>query len=173
MVSSINFLEKLDILFYLVLLYKHKAIKTTKLMTHYSPIPPSERAYSPNYKKELEPYETLVVTVIGTVFEITEHPKRADLQGVMLHDLYIIPPNGKTVRLSHLWTLTRYLKRLNIVDLKPGDKVEFKGAVYAYYRMGGRNAKRGLVQTHDFAVLPMNKRDLAKYEPGLSNRYPK
>ena len=52
-------------------------------MSHFSPVPPGEREYAKNYRKELEPFEAQLVEVSGRCKEFRDHPERKDLQSML------------------------------------------------------------------------------------------
>ena len=140
-------------------------------MSHFSPVPPGEREYAKNYRKELEPFEAQLVEVSGRCKEFRNHPERQDLQSLLLVDLTVKPRAGRgSIKLSHLWVLTKHVVRAG-VDPKIGKRVKFSGPVYAYYRLGGKSKQRGLHGLHDFSILPMESTATATFEPGLTNRY--
>lgn len=140
-------------------------------MPHFSPVPPEEREYAKNYRKELAPYEAQLVEVSGRVKEFRDHPERKDLQSLLLVNVQIRPvAKRKLIKLSHLWILTKHVKRAG-VEPKSGRRIKFIGAVYAYLRLGGKSKQRGLLGSHDFSILPMEPPDLAGFEPGLNKRY--
>ena len=124
-------------------------------MSHATPIPPSERVYSPAYRAELEPLEDHLVEVTGRIKEFRSHPRKTHLETVLLVNLIVTPlPLGESVPLTHLWCLKRHLKRLG-VPLEQNTRITFTGTVYAYYRLGGKSKSRGLKGTHDFSILPI------------------
>ena len=140
-------------------------------MSHFSPVPPGEREYAENYRKELEPFEAQLVEVSGRCKEFRDHPERKDLQSLLLINLTIRTFNKKNlIKLSHLWVLTKHVQRAG-VEPKIGRRVKFSGPVYAYYRLGGKSKQRGLHGLHDFSILPMESTATATFEPGLTNRY--
>ncbi len=120
-------------------------------------MPAEERTYSPNYRDLLEPLEDQLVEVTGRIKEFRQHPKKKHLETVLLVNLIVTPvPLGESVLVSHLWFLTRHLKRLGI-SLDHNTRVSFTGTVYAYLRLGGKSKTRGLKGTHDFSILPIGK----------------
>jgi hypothetical protein len=143
-------------------------------MSHYSSVPPEERVYAKNYRKELLPLEAQLVEVSGRVKEFREHPERADLQSLLLVNLIVHPlPRGKprhSIKLPHLWVLTKHIVRLGI-EPKRGRRITFRGSVYAYYRLGGKSKQRVLHGFHDFSILPMGQAELETFTPGIKQRY--
>lgn len=140
-------------------------------MPHFSPIPPGERTYAKNYRKELEPYESQLVEVSGRCKEFRDHPERKDLQSILLVNVQIRPLNKRRlIKLSHLWVLTKHVKRVGI-EPKRGRRLKFMGSVYAYFRLGGKSKQRGLHGFHDFSILPMPFPAIESFEPGIENRY--
>ena len=118
-------------------------------------MPAEERIYSPDYRAELEPLEDQLVEVTGRIKEFRHHPRKKHLETVLLVNLIVTPmPLGESVPISHLWFLTRHLKRLGI-PLEQNDRVRFTGTIYAYHRLGGKSKSRGLKGTHDFSILPI------------------
>ena len=118
-------------------------------------MPAEERIYSPDYRAELEPFENQLVEVTGRIKEFRHHPRKKHLETVLLVNLIVTPlPLGESVPLTHLWCLTRHLKRLG-VPLEQNERVRFTGTVYAYHRLGGKSKSRGLKGTHDFSILPV------------------
>ncbi len=124
-------------------------------VTHKTSVPAEERIYSPDYRAELEPLEDQLVEVTGRIKEFRHHPRKKHLETVLLVNLIVTPmPLGESVPISHLWFLTRHLKRLGI-PLEQNDRVRFTGTIYAYHRLGGKSKSRGLKGTHDFSILPI------------------
>jgi hypothetical protein len=141
-------------------------------MSHFSPVPPEEREYAKNYRRELESLEAELVEVTGRCKEFRNHPERQDLQSLLLVDISVKGKQGKAIHLSHLWVLTKHVQRAG-VEPHLGKKVKFTGSVYAYYRLGGKSKQRGLHGLHDFSILPMEGLDIETFEPGLTHRYDK
>ena len=126
-------------------------------VSHSTSVPAKERIYCPNYREVLEPFEDHLVEVTGRIKEFRHHPKKKHLETVLLVNLIVTPlPLGESVPLSHLWCLTRHLKRLGI-PLERNTRVSFTGSVYAYLRLGGKSKTRGIKGTHDFSILPVGK----------------
>ena len=140
-------------------------------MSHFSPVPPSERTYAKNYRTELEPFEAQLVEVSGRVKEFRDHPERKDLQSMLLVNVQVRPTSKrKLIKLSHLWVLTKHVKRTG-VEPKRGRRLKFMGSVYAYFRLGGKSKQRSLHGTHDFSILPMEGLEIETFEPGINTRY--
>ena len=140
-------------------------------MSHFSPVPPGEREYAKNYRKELEPYEAQLVEVSGRCKEFREHSERKDLQSMLLVNVQIRPVGKRRlIKLTHLWVLTKHVKRVG-VEPKRGRRLKFIGSVYAYFRLGGKSKQRGLFQSHDFSILPMEAVDIQTFKPGVNARY--
>ena len=132
-------------------------VVTHTYVSHTTSIPPEERIYSPDYREVLEPLEDQLVEVTGRIKEFRLHPKKKHLETVLLVNLIVTPiPLGESVPLSHLWCLTRHLKRLGI-PLEQNSRINFTGSVYAYLRLGGKSKTRGLKGTHDFSILPVGQ----------------
>ena len=118
-------------------------------------MPPEERRYAKNYRKELEPLEAQLVEVSGRCKEFRDHPERKDLQTFLMVNIVIRPVGGgPRIRVSHLWVLTKHVRRLGLSP-ELGKKIRFVGSVYAYLRLGGKSKQRGLHGSHDFSILPM------------------
>ena len=140
-------------------------------MSHFSPIPPNERIYADNYRKELEPYEAQLVEVSGRCKEFRDHTERKDLQSMLLVNVQIRPVGKRRlIKLTHLWVLSKHVKRVG-VHPKCGRRLKFIGSVYAYFRLGGNSRQRGLFQSHDFSILPMQAVDIQTFKPGINARY--
>ena len=140
-------------------------------MSHFSPVPPGEREYAKNYRKELEPFEAQLVEVSGRCKEFRDHPERKDLQSMLLVNVQIRPVGKRRlIKLAHLWVLTKHVKRVG-VEPKRGRRLKFIGSVYAYFRLGGKSKQRGLFQSHDFSILPMEAVDIQTFKPGINARY--
>ena len=140
-------------------------------MSHFSPVPPEERTYAKNYRKELEPFEAQLVEVSGRCKEFRDHSERKDLQSLLLVNVQVRPVGKRRlVKLSHLWVLAKHVKRVGI-EPKRGRRLKFIGSVYAYFRLGGKSKQRGLHGSHDFSILPMEAVSLQTFEPGVNARY--
>ena len=140
-------------------------------MSHFSPVPPEEREYAKNYRKELKPYEAQLVEVSGRCKEFRDHSERKDLQSMLLVNVQIRPVGKRRlVKLTHLWVLTKHVKRVG-VEPKRGRRLKFIGSVYAYFRLGGKSKQRGLHGSHDFSILPMEAVDIQTFKPGINARY--
>ena len=140
-------------------------------MSHFSPVPPDEREYAKNYRKELEPYEAQLVEVSGRCKEFREHSERKDLQSLLLVNVQIRPVGKRRlIKLTHLWVLAKHIKRVG-VEPKRGRRLKFIGSVYAYFRLGGKSKQRGLLGFHDFSILPMEPVALETFKPGINARY--
>lgn len=124
-------------------------------MSHRTSVPAEERIYSPDYRAELEALEDQLVEVTGRIKEFRQHPRKKHLETVLLVNLIVTPlPLGESLALTHLWFLTRHLKRLGI-PMEQNTRISFTGTVYAYHRLGGKSKSRGLKGTHDFSILPV------------------
>ena len=140
-------------------------------MSYFSPVPPGDRTYANNYRKELEPYEAQLVEVSGRVKEFRDHSERKDLQSLLLVNVQIRPVGKRRlIKLSHLWVLSKHVKRVG-VEPKKGRRLKFIGSVYAYFRLGGKSKQRGLLGYHDFSILPMEAVAIKTFEPGINARY--
>jgi hypothetical protein len=140
-------------------------------VSHFSPVPPGERKYAPNYRQELQHLEAQLVRVSGRVKEFRDHPERSDLRSLLLVNLIITPVSGgRSIKLSHLWVLEKHVRRTGI-EPKQGRRATFVGAVYAYFRLGGKSKQRGLLGSHDFSILPMHRDQIETFKPGIKQRY--
>ena len=140
-------------------------------MSYFSPVPPGDRTYAKNYRKELEPYEAQLVEVSGRVKEFRDHSERKDLQSLLLVNVQIRPVGRRRlIKLSHLWVLSKHVKRVG-VEPRKGRRLKFIGSVYAYLRLGGKSKQRGLLGFHDFSILPMEAVAIETFEPGINARY--
>jgi hypothetical protein len=140
-------------------------------VSYFSPVPPGDRTYAKNYRKELEPYEAQLVEVSGRVKEFRDHSERKDLQSLLLVNVQIRPVGKRRlIKLSHLWVLAKHVKRVG-VEPKKGRRLKFIGSVYAYFRLGGKSKQRGLLGHHDFSILPMEAVAIETFEPGINARY--
>ena len=140
-------------------------------MSYFSPVPPGDRTYAKNYRKELEPYEAQLVEVSGRVKEFRDHSERKDLQSLLLVNVQIRPVGKRRlIKLSHLWVLSKHVKRVG-VEPRKGRRLKFIGSVYAYFRLGGKSKQRGLLGYHDFSILPMEAVAIETFEPGINARY--
>ena len=140
-------------------------------MSYFSPVPPGDRTYAKNYRKELEPYEAQLVEVSGRVKEFRDHSERKDLQSLLLVNVQIRPVGKRRlIKLSHLWVLSKHVKRVG-VEPRKGRRLKFIGSVYAYLRLGGKSKQRGLLGYHDFSILPMEAVAIETFEPGINARY--
>ena len=140
-------------------------------MSHFSPVPPDEREYAKNYRKELAPFEAELVEVSGRCKEFRDHPERKDLQSTLLVNVQVRPVGKRRlIKLTHLWVLTKHVKRAG-VEPKRGRRLKFIGSVYAYFRLGGNSKQRGLLGSHDFSILPMEVVAIETFKPGIDARY--
>ena len=97
-----------------------------------------------------------LVSVSGRLKEFRKHPKRRDLDTLLLVNLIVTPvPYGESIALSHLWFLRRQFKKMGRVP-EQNERVSFLGEIYAYVRLGGRSAERNLLNHQDFGVKPLN-----------------
>jgi hypothetical protein len=90
----------------------------------------------------------------GRVKEFRPHPKRKDLESVLLVNLIVTPvPLGESICIEHLWFLKRQFTKLNYVPVY-NQRIKFMGKVYSYTRLGGKSIDRGLFGSTDFGILP-------------------
>ena len=105
-------------------------------------------------REDLRYLEGTLVSVSGRVKEYREHPKRRDLDTVLLVSLIVTPsPVGESLFLDHLWFLRRQFKSLGRVP-EQNERVYFLGEVYSYTRLGGKSAERNLLGHQDYGIRP-------------------
>lgn len=125
-------------------------------MNYTTKIPVNERIYCPEFREVLQPLEGFVVEVSGRIKEFREHPSKKYLQTILLVNLIVTPvPLGESFPLTHLWFLTKHLKKLKL-NLSQNERIRFTGIVYSYCRKGGKSESRGILNSHDFSILPMS-----------------
>jgi len=96
-----------------------------------------------------------LVSVSGRLKEFRKHPKRRDLDTLLLVNLIVTPvPYGESIALGHLWFLRRQFKKMGRVP-EQNERVKFMGEVYSYVRLGGRSAERNLLNQQDYGVKPL------------------
>ena len=95
------------------------------------------------------------VEVSGRVKEFRRHPKRRELDTVLLVNLIVTPsPFGESIALHHLWFLKKQFCKIGAVPRR-GERVWFKGIIYAYTRLGGKSRDRGLLGAEDYGIRPL------------------
>jgi len=95
------------------------------------------------------------VSVSGRVKEYRKHERRRDLDTLLLVNLIVTPlPIGESIFLSHLWFLRRQFKKIGRIP-EQGERIQFIGEVYSYRRLGGKSIDRGLFNTTDFGIKPL------------------
>jgi hypothetical protein len=110
-------------------------------------------------RDDLRLLEGTPVTVSGRVKEFRKHERRRDLDTLLLVNLIITPlPIGESIAVSHLWFLRRQFKKLGRVP-EQGERVKFEGEVYSYRRLGGKSIDRGIFNSTDYGIKPV------QYEP--------
>lgn len=107
------------------------------------------------HREDLRLLEGTQVVVTGRVKEFRRHERRSDLDTVLLVNLIVTPvPYGESLFLSHLWFLRRQFKKLGRVP-EQGERVLFHGEVYSYRRLGGKSIDRGLFNSTDYGIKPL------------------
>lgn len=107
-------------------------------------------------RDDLRLLEKTQVSVSGRVKEFRRHEKRRDLDSLLLVNLIVTPePLGESIWLSHLWFLCRQFKKIGRVP-DQNERLQFTGTVYSYRRLGGNSIDRGLFNTTDFGIKPLN-----------------
>lgn len=105
-------------------------------------------------RADLQFLEGAEVECSGRIKEFRPHPKRRDLESVLLVNLIVTPvPLGESICIEHLWFLKKQFKKLEY-DPKYNQRVKFTGIVYSYTRLGGKSIDRGLYGSTDFGILP-------------------
>jgi hypothetical protein len=95
------------------------------------------------------------VKLSGRVKEYRKHPKRRDLDTVLLVSLSVTPmPDGETIWVDHLFFLRRQFLKMGRVPMQ-GERVFFEGVVYEYTRLGGKSLERKLLGHQDYGVKPL------------------
>ncbi len=106
-------------------------------------------------RDDLRLLEKTKVLVSGRVKEFRKHERRKDLDTILLVNLIITPvPIGESISVEHLWFLQRQFKKLGKVP-EQGERIFFLGEVYSYRRLGGKSVDRGLFNTTDYGVKPI------------------
>lgn len=106
-------------------------------------------------RDDLRLLEKTTVLVSGRVKEFRKHGRRKDLDTILLVNLIVTPmPIGESIFLSHLWFLRRQFKKIGRVP-EQNERIQFIGEVYSYRRLGGKSIDRGLFNTTDFGVKPL------------------
>ena len=106
-------------------------------------------------REDLRLLEDTIVLVSGRFKEFRRHPKRRDLDTLLLVNLFVLPqPLGESIFLSHLWFLRRQFKKIGVAP-EQGERLQFRGTVYSYKRLGGRSLDRGLFNSTDYGIKPI------------------
>lgn len=106
-------------------------------------------------REDLKLLENTLVQVSGRVKEERRHPKRRDLDTIILVNVIVTPqPVGESISLSHLWFLKRQFKKMGRIPHQ-NERIIFLGEVYCYTRLGGRSAERNLLGHQDYGVRPI------------------
>lgn len=106
-------------------------------------------------REDLKFLEGVEVECSGRVKEFRPHPKRKDLDSVLLVNLIVTPlPLGESISVEHLWFLRKQFTKIDCCP-KYNKRLRFKGKVYSYVRLGGKSIDRGLFGTTDFGILPL------------------
>lgn len=117
-------------------------------------------------REDLRLLEKTKVMVSGRVKEFRKHGRRKDLDTILLVNLIITPiPIGESISVEHLWFLRRQFKKLGRIP-EQGERVRFIGEIYSYRRLGGKSVDRGLFNTTDYGVKPLEYAD-QDYQPNL------
>lgn len=110
-------------------------------------------------RDDLRYLEGTEVLVSGRLKEYRRHEKRRDLDTLLLVNLIVNPlPDGESIHVHHMWFLRREFKKLGRVP-EQGERVRFRGTVYSYKRLGGKNLDRGLFGLEDFGIKPLSYED--------------
>lgn len=105
-------------------------------------------------RADLQFLEGVKVHCSGRIKEFRPHPKRKDLESVLLVNLIVTPvPIGESICIEHLWFLKRQFIKIGCPP-KYNERLKFIGEVYSYTRLGGKSIDRGLYGTKDFGILP-------------------
>jgi hypothetical protein len=106
-------------------------------------------------REDLRFLEGTTVLVSGRFKEFRRHQKRRDLDTLLLVNLAVLPqPLGESIFLSHLWFLRRQFKKIGVAP-EQGERLQFRGMVYSYKRLGGRSLDRGLFNSTDYGIKPI------------------
>ena len=106
-------------------------------------------------RDDLRLLEKTRVLVTGRIKEYRKHEKRKDLDTILLVNLIITPiPIGESIAVEHLWFLRRQFKKLGHIPVQ-GERIRFFGEVYSYRRLGGKSVDRGIFNTTDYGVKPI------------------
>jgi hypothetical protein len=106
-------------------------------------------------RDDLRLLEGTTVLVSGRFKEFRRHEKRRDLDTLLLVNLSVLPqPLGESIFLSHLWFLRRQFKKIGVTP-EQGERLQFQGTIYSYKRLGGRSLDRGLFNTTDYGIKPI------------------
>jgi hypothetical protein len=107
-------------------------------------------------RDDLRLLEGTEVRVSARVKELRKHPKRRDLHSFCLVNVYVTPvPLGETIYLSHIFILKRQFKKIGRIPAL-NERISFMATVYSYRRLGGKSHDRGLYNTTDYGLLPVN-----------------
>jgi hypothetical protein len=108
-------------------------------------------------REDLRFLEGIEVECSGRVKEFRPHPKRKDLDSVLLVNLIVTPvPLGESICIEHLWFLRKQFTKIGCPPLH-NKRMKFKGKIYSYVRLGGKSIDRGLFGSTDFGILPLQK----------------
>jgi len=107
-------------------------------------------------REDLRLLEGTEVKVSARVKELRKHERRRDLHSYCLVNVFVTPqPLGETIYLSHIFVLKRQFKKVGRVpDLN--ERITFMAIVYSYRRLGGKSLDRGLYNSTDYGLLPVN-----------------
>jgi hypothetical protein len=108
-------------------------------------------------REDLKFLEGIEVECSGRVKEFRLHPKRKDLDSLLLVNLIVTPvPLGESISVEHLWFLRKQFTKIDCT-LKYNKRLRFRGRVYSYTRLGGKSIDRGLFGMTDFGILPLGQ----------------
>lgn len=110
-------------------------------------------------RDDLRFLEGTEVEVSGRLKEYRKHPKRRDLDTLLLVNMIITPrPWGESIAVHHMWFLRRQFKKIGRVP-EQGERVRFVGVIYSYRRLGGKSIDRGLFGAEDYGIRPLRYED--------------
>lgn len=110
-------------------------------------------------RDDLRFLEGTEVEVSGRLKEYRKHPKRRDLDTLLLVNMIITPrPWGESIAVHHMWFLRRQFKKIGRVP-EQGERVRFVGVIYSYKRLGGKSIDRGLFGAEDYGIRPLQYED--------------
>ena len=106
-------------------------------------------------REDLKFLEGTEVHVSGRLKEYRKHPKRKDLDTILLINLIVNPfPIGESIAVHHMWFLRRQFKKLGRIP-EQGERVRFIGTIHSYRRLGGKSVDRGIFGLEDYGIKPL------------------